>query len=242
MKKWNISFQTVNPPIPNRIPQTLEYLRNYVMDMAYIPKEADSEKAKTCKRNIYKTLRMMNNADVPPQEMRISRMWPQANWRQIWRNLTVAPTSEDDKAVWYRTIRDIHPTNERLHRIKISPTDKCNACGVEDTVLHRLVECGHGPLMWEWVQKVIARMLRTIPERIPKEWLLRPQLNPWPSQRNAATLWVLARYITFRITKQRDLTLQDLMDFYRRAKWKLYQAPESHRRVANILTVLDNTP
>ena len=73
---------------------------------------------------------MMNNADAPPQEMRITRMCPQANWRQIWRNLTVAPTTEDDKAAWYRTIHDILPTNERLFRIKISPTNKCNACGV----------------------------------------------------------------------------------------------------------------
>jgi hypothetical protein len=69
-------------------------------------------------------------------------------------------------------------------------------------------------------------MLRTIPERIPKEWLLRPHLNLWPSERHGATLWVLARYVTFRMTKQRDLALQDLMDFFHRAKWKIYQAPE----------------
>jgi hypothetical protein len=98
MKKWNIS-QTENPPFPDRIPKSLEYLGTYVMDMAYIPKQADSETAKTYKRNIYKTLRMMNNADAPPQELRITRMYPQANWRQIGRNLTVAPTSEDDKAL-----------------------------------------------------------------------------------------------------------------------------------------------
>jgi len=108
----------------------------------------------------------MNNADAMPQEMRITRMCPQANWRQIWRNLTVALTSEDDKAVWYRTIHDILPKNERLHRIKISPTDKCNACGAEDSPAS-LIECGQGQLMWEWTQKVIARMLRTILERIP---------------------------------------------------------------------------
>ena len=70
------------------------------MDMAYIPNQAESETAKTYKRNIYKTLRMMNSADAPLKEMRITRMCPRANWRQIWRNLTVAPTSGNDKAVW----------------------------------------------------------------------------------------------------------------------------------------------
>ena len=83
--------------------------------------------------------RSTGHADAaPPQKMRNTRMWAQENWLHIWRNLAVAPISEDDKAVWYRTIHDILPTNERLHRIKISPTDKCDACDVKDTVMSLL--------------------------------------------------------------------------------------------------------
>ena len=43
------------------------------------------------------------------------------------------------------------------------------------------------------------------------------------------------------IPNQRGLKLHDLMDFLRRSKWKMYQSPSRHRRVANFLTVLDTT-
>ena len=87
----------------------------------------------------------------------------------------------------------------------------------------------------------LARMLRTTPAKIPNEWLLLPQFYFWPPQRQRAVLWVISRFVTFRINRQRGLTLHDLMDFLRRSKWKMYQSPSRHRRVANFLTVLNTT-
>jgi len=182
----------------------------------------------------------MHNASSTPQEMRIARLWPQSDWQKIWENLTTALISEADKAVWYRTIHDILPTNERLYRIKMSPADGCKECYKRDTLMHRLTECGGQP-MWEWTRKVIARMLRTIPARIPDELLLRPQFYLWPPQRQRAVLWVLSRFVTFRLNRQRGPTLHDLMAFLRRSKWKMFQSPNRRRSVANFLTVLDTT-
>jgi len=54
----------------------------------------------------------------------------------MWENSTIAPISEAERAVWYRTIHDILLTNERLHRIKMSPTDACKECGKKDTIIH----------------------------------------------------------------------------------------------------------
>jgi len=172
--------------------------------------------------------------------MRISKLWPQSYWQKIWENLTT-PISEADRAVCYRTIHDILPTNERLHRFKMSPTDGCKECGKKDTLLHRLTECREGQPIWEWTTKVIARMLRTIPARIPNEWLLRSQFYLWSPQRQRAVLWVLSRFVTFRLNRQRGPTLHDLMDFLRRSKWNMYQSPSRRRSVANFLTVLDAT-
>jgi len=132
-------------------------------------------------------------------------------------------------------------SNERLHRIKMSPTKGCKECGKKDTFIHRLTECGEGQPMWEWTRKVIARMLHTIPARIPNEWLLRPQFYLWPLQLQRAVLWALSRFVTFRLNRQRGQTLHDLMDFLRRSKWKMYQSPSRRRSVANFLTVLDTT-
>jgi len=120
LKKWNLHSRTENPPFPDRIPASLEYLRSYIVDVAYIPRQGGSESAKAYKKSLYTTLQMIHNASFTPQEMRIARMRPQSDWQKIWKNLTTAPMSEADKAVWNRIIHNILPTNERLHWIKMS--------------------------------------------------------------------------------------------------------------------------
>ena len=222
LKKWNLHSRTENLPFQDRIPASLEYLHSCIVDAAYIPRQGGSETAKAYKKRLYTTLQTMHNASSTPQEMRIASLWPQLDWQKIWENLTTAPISEAGKAVWYRTIHDILPTNERLHRIKMSPTDVCEECDKKDTLIHRLNECGEGQPMWEWTRKVTARMLRTIPARIPNEWLLRPQFYLWPPQRQRTVMWVLSRFVTFRLNQQRGPRLHDLMDFLRRSKWKMY--------------------
>ena len=149
LKKWNLHSRTENPPFPDRIPVSLEYLRSYIVDVSYIPRQGGSESAKAYKKRLYRTLQMIHNASFTPQEMRTAMMWPQTDWQKIWKNLTTAPISEADKAVWYRTIHDILPTNERLHRIKMSPADNCNECDNKDTLMHRpslekVNQCGNG--------------------------------------------------------------------------------------------------
>ena len=34
LKKWNLLSRTENPPFPDRIPASREYLRNYMIDVA----------------------------------------------------------------------------------------------------------------------------------------------------------------------------------------------------------------
>ena len=62
---------------------------------------------------------------------------------------------------------------------------------------------------------------------------------PMAPQRHPAVLWVLARYVTFRMNQPCHLTQQDLMDFVRISKWKMYQLKSRSKNVANFLTVLD---
>ena len=106
---------------------------------------------------------------------------------------------------------------------------------------HHLVECGKGEQTWQWASSRIARMLRTSPENIPREWLTRPVFQLWPTQRQRAVLWILALFVNFRLQKQRTLTAQDLVDFMRRAKWKVYIQTNRHKLVANFLTVIETS-
>jgi len=75
-------------------------------------------------------------------------------------------------------------------------------------------------------QKAAGSILRKIPARIPNEWLLRPQFYLWPPQRQRAVLWVLSRFVTFRLHRQRGPTFRDLMDFLRRSRWKIVSVDE----------------
>jgi len=101
----------------------LGYLREYMAAVAYIQRRDNTESDTAYKKCLYTTLKELFNADNTQQMMRITRLWPNADWELIWRNLQVAPVSGLDKATWYKVIHDIFPENVRLHRIKMSPTD-----------------------------------------------------------------------------------------------------------------------
>jgi len=132
------------------------------------------------------------------QEMRITRLWPHTDWSTVWKNVGEVPVSGTNKAEWYKIIHDILPTNVRLHKIRMVPTDKCGNCATVDTVEHRLRECGEGKRIWKWTRERLARMLGTDPERITVEWLTRPQINICSRKRHCAVLWTFAKFVIFR--------------------------------------------
>ena len=92
--------------------------------------------------------------------------------------------------VWYKVIHGSLPTNVRLFRIRMVPTDACRKCDRTDTLSHHLIEGGEGKQTWTWTRQRLAWILRTIPERIPSDWLLRPHFTLWPPRRRRAVLWV----------------------------------------------------
>ena len=159
-------------------------------------------------------------------------------WATMWKNVHETPVSATVKVTWYRTTHDIIPTRKRLHKIRLTPTDPCDHCNRLDSLQHRLTECGGGPLMWEGTRKLMALMLRIDWKRLPCEWLLRPTLTLWPLQKHRAVLWVLATYVTCRLQRHRELTLNDFHDFLRRARWKLENRNNRAKLVGNYLSVI----
>lgn len=139
--------QSCQSPYPGLIPVTLKYIGEYVIDIAYARSRHNTESEKAYKTFLYATMNLLSNASTQQQETRISKLWPQAEWTVIWKNLQAAPVSDPVKITWYRVIHII-PTNTRLHRIHISSTDTCKESGSRDTLGHRLTECGKGISTW----------------------------------------------------------------------------------------------
>jgi hypothetical protein len=150
------------------------------------------------------------------------------------------PVDEDTKGMWYKVIHDIIPKRDRLYTIHLATDNLCMECKIQDTVMHRMVECGEGTRQWNWSKSRLALMLRVDPRCVTDDWLLRPQFKIWPPQKHKAVLRLLARFVDFRCQLGKTLNLQDFHDFLQRSKMKLYQTKNRLQLVGNYLSVLDS--
>jgi hypothetical protein len=118
------------------------------------------------------------------------------------------------------TIHDLVSTNARLAAIHLTPTSTCPNCGLEDTLQHRITDCGEGAVTWNWTRTRLGMILRMTPTYIPKEWTTRPDFTLWPPQRHAAVTWILAHLVHYRLQTHRLLSLSNFMEFLRISRWK----------------------
>jgi hypothetical protein len=239
VEDMGLSAKGTNPLFRDVIPESLEYLRCFAMDSVYVEEQGTMGPKRAYKRRLYNTLYDMNRRATGIQEMCMTKLWPTTDWNTAWKNIHITPVPGATKAAWYKAINDILPTNDRLYRIRISPADKCNNCGMHDTVLHRLIECGEGPQIWQWTTQKFVLILRTIPTRIPSDWLLRPQCTLWPPTRRRAFMWILANVVFFRTGPNRELTQRDFMNVVWENKQKLYHTVKRRILVANYLRALE---
>jgi hypothetical protein len=89
-----------------------------------------------------------------------TKHWPNYDWQTIWEYLYMTPVSNNTKGVWYKIIHDVLPTNERLNKIHIPPTNICKHCTGLDTLQHRITDCGEGKETWEWTCDKMATIMR----------------------------------------------------------------------------------
>ena len=131
----------------------------------------------------------------------------------------------------------LHRTNERLASIHLSDAKLCNQCGKMDTLQHWIRDCGEEAIIRNMTSIRIAALLRIDPRYIPGDWTIRPYFHFWPPQRQAAIVWIIAHLVVYRMQRKRLLTLNDFIDFLRRAKWKAYQKSPRQHRVGNCLDI-----
>ena len=222
IEKWNLHGRSSNPTDITRVPRKLEYLHQYNIEAVYIPNRGTPESNKSYRRRLYECLLTIINAAVGQPQMRIQKLWPGTDWKQVWKNLGAAPIMEHVRSDWYQAIHELIPTNVRLQRINMTPTDNCQRCAAADTLEHRLTNCGEGKLIRNYTKTAIVTMLRTIPARIPNDWILRPHFKVWPNKRNHAVLWTLAHLVSY--------SLQHRISQYYRIIWTSSSVPGGNCR------------
>jgi hypothetical protein len=182
------------------------------------------EFVKTFKQRLTKALRLLDgNTTVRPIK-RIVRHRPHIPWANVWKNLHTLGLDDDIKSVWYAVIHDIVPTHARLAAINRMTSAACQTGGDEDTLIHRLVRCNEGQVIWNWIRERMAAILRTNSSMIPDDWTVAPFYHFWPPKRNNAITWMLSHLVFYRMQMQRRQSLIDFLDFLRRARWKVYHS------------------
>jgi hypothetical protein len=176
LKKWRMDEPSENLPIHRKAPAGMDYLNDFYRETAYMPKRRIEETERGYKRRTYTAILHAIQGQHGPAPMRIEVRWPTVNWENVWKNLCTAPVSEKVRVHWYKVIHVLEPTNERLKKIGIAQTDECKTCHRQDTLMHRLIECGEGKVIWGYARNKMAQILRTEPGKIQEEWLLHPQI------------------------------------------------------------------
>ena len=239
IRTWTVKHPRGNPPDMASIPNQLAYIACFIQENAYTkPKEA-SETDKQYKKRIYNSLRLTLNATSRTTPMRIQTLWPETDWDQVWANILQAPISQQVESEWYQVIHDLIPTNTRLHRIRIAPSELCQICSAPDSLEHRLTNCNNSKIIWTYTKTIIATMLRTNKTHIPDSWIIRPQFKLWPEKRRNAVTWTLAHANTYCIQNRHNLSLQDYYDFLCRSRWKTISNKKKKQKVGNYLSVLE---
>jgi hypothetical protein len=126
LQEWELIGPLPNPPYVAAYPCTPTYVRMYAMDMAYIPPPNHNETPKLFRKRTYLTLHTMTTATTPTRSLRIETLYPNHNCSQICRNLYEIWIPDMIRSVWYTAIHDIMPTKQRLHRIALTNTDRCD--------------------------------------------------------------------------------------------------------------------
>jgi hypothetical protein len=169
----------------------------YALDLAYVMPQHGDETLRHYKRRLCTTLILLLQDTPSGTVMRIEQKWRHTLWIRVWTNLWTTPVDDRIIGTQYTIIHDIVPTRDRLHVIHLTTDNLCLTCHVQDTLLHRLTECGEGARHWLWIKTRLALMLRTDPHDIPDDWLVRPQFRVWPPPRRKAILWLLACFVEF---------------------------------------------
>jgi hypothetical protein len=170
--------------------------------------------------------------------MRMQVKHAHANWKAIWRNITAKILPLRIRSIWYTIVHDIVPTNSRLHDINLHETGNCQYCGTRDTLIHRFTECNEAKMIWSWMQKSVACYLRMNSWHVPNTWITLPDFEIYPLQRNNATISMIGHMLGY-VYDNPSLTLQDFLDFLKRARWKEYSRRSQFKICGNYLDVID---
>jgi len=168
-----------------KIPKELDFFKFYCDTRK---KGAEVMRDTVIEKELYKFLR-----GIDADKCRVETKHPTVKWDAVWKNVSYRLLTTEEKSLWYAVVHDVFPTNSRLKDIVKSQTGLCEACGVPDTTVHRLTECG-GEELWQYVRELLAGTIGLPVARVPREVCVKPE-NMSGRKMTELAAWVRGFYI-----------------------------------------------
>ena len=85
----------------------------------------------------------------------IEKMYPNYDWKAIWRNVAFKPINIYDRNIVFKYIHEILTNNKRLYNMRLRLSPLCNQCGIEESNVHLFLYCYKVQECIIWMKKLI---------------------------------------------------------------------------------------
>lgn len=231
---WKSQLDLHIPLDLSQLPTYNVHLKTLLLELCYLDLLKMDFRI-VCTKYIYN--RLLNS--LPHPEMRIARIIiPGVQLSQVWKNITSHFLPVDIRSVWYMVTHDILPTKERLHRIHMVDSDRCTACGQQDTIIHRLVYCSRVVPVWERLLIYLRRIESKFSDWFKHYHLIWPDFHISPPDRHVAVIWTIAHTVYFTVQYQEIISRETYIDYMCSEKLKFFHRKRRHDQYASAFNFL----
>ena len=102
----------------------------------------------------------MYESMLPKEQPLVENLYPQFNWKKIWKNFCEIRTNPFDKDIIYKHLHTSLATRSRLAMFNIANNNLCNLCneGKEQTDLHIFYECSYIFPFYQWLLNILIQL------------------------------------------------------------------------------------
>jgi Reverse transcriptase (RNA-dependent DNA polymerase)/Endonuclease/Exonuclease/phosphatase family len=160
----------------------------------------------------------------------IERKFPELEFKEIWKNLSLNCLPSDWRTTTYFVVNDViaNSCKVRRHRIDLDVIN-CIKCDEIDDNTHRIKKCSAIVEIWNWLKNKLNYNLR-IGLDDPEE-LLNRNLN----KNEEAGFWFLVAAIHYNINNYLDGSLEKFKNLVRKKRWS--EKDRLEKKFGNLLNI-----
>ena len=173
-------------------------------------------------------------------EIRVEQKLPNTDWPQVWANIQARHMPLQARDTWFQLVHDIIPTNERLHRIHLSQTDRCTRCNRWDTALHRATACGNAADVWAWLRATLANLTGQPVTTFQQDFVVRPDQKLNSKNTHCTVMWLTGTTLAAVLGQEVAPTLEVVKQTIQlqRTQLQTERAAHTHKTYGNALREL----